>query len=161
MPPKPTHRGCIFKCFLCVGKNSFLHEGNFPFLYFVVLVAGLGGSGFCNTYFSRHSSSFVQFLIWEYHWKPLSKTTIFVQELSPTDPCRESFKASTNQWQLILISVEIAAVCPNSNWRVLLETSWHGVEALHIIPFEVPEVAAAFLLIRHYTMMLKIHRLVI
>jgi hypothetical protein len=44
--------------------------------------------------------------------------------------------------------VEIAAVCPNSNWRVLLETSWHGVEALHIIPFEVPEVAAAFLLIR-------------
>jgi hypothetical protein len=67
----------------------------------------------------------------------------------PTDSCRESFKASTNQWQLILISVEIAAVCPNSNWRVLLETSWHGVEALHIIPFEVPEVAAAFLLIRH------------
>jgi hypothetical protein len=57
--------------------------------------------------------------------------------------------------------VEIAAVCPNSNWIVLLETSWHGVEALHIIPFEVPEVAAAFLLIRHYTMMLKIHRLVI
>jgi hypothetical protein len=131
--------------------KKFLHEGNFPFLYFVVLVAGLGGSTFSNTYFSRHSNSFVQILISEYYWKPLSKTTFFVLELSPTEPCRESFKASTNQWQLILISVEIAAVCPNSNWRVLLKLSCHGVVALHIIPFEVPEVAAAFLLIRRAT----------